>query len=75
MPEVAVAGEDHGHAGFVSGGDDFFVTDGSAGLDAGGGAGIDGGLEAVGKWEHRVGCNDAAFGVETGFFSFPDGDA
>jgi hypothetical protein len=49
MPEMPVAGEDHGHAGGVGGGDDFLVADGAAGLDAGGGSGVDGGLQAVGK--------------------------
>lgn len=44
MPEVAVAGEDHGDAGFVCGSDDFFVTDGSSRLDASGGSGFDGGV-------------------------------
>ena len=75
MPEVAVAGEDHGHAGGVCGGDDFFVAHGSAGLDAGGGAGIDGGLESIGEGEHGIGGDDGAFEVEACFAGFPDGDA
>ena len=54
MPEMAVAGEDHRHAGGVGGGDDFFVTDRTAGLDAGSGSGVDGGLQAVGEGEHGV---------------------
>jgi hypothetical protein len=36
MPEVAEAGEDHGHAG---GGDDFLITNRATGLDASGGTG------------------------------------
>ena len=54
MSEVTVTGEDHGHVGGVGGSDDFFVADRAAGLDAGGGASIDGGLEAVGEGEHGV---------------------
>lgn len=75
MPEMAVAGEDHGDAGGVGGGDDFFIAHGAAGLDAGGDASIDGGLQAVGEGEHGIGGDDGAFEVETGFFGFPYGDA
>src|ERR1039458_4235966 len=39
MPEVAHAGEDHGHAQLIGGGDDFFVAHRAAGLDDGGGSG------------------------------------
>jgi len=39
MPEMAHAGEDHGDAGGIGGGDDFLVTDRAARLDDGGGAG------------------------------------
>ena len=54
MPEVAVAGENHGHAGGVRGGDDFLVSNRAAGLDAGGGSGVDRALQAVGEGEHGV---------------------
>jgi hypothetical protein len=42
MPEMAEGGEDHGHARGVGGGDDFFIADGTTGLNAGGGPGVDG---------------------------------
>lgn len=75
MPEMAVAGEDHGDSCGIGGGDDFFIAHGAAGLDAGGDAGIDGGLQAIGEGEHGIGGDDGAFEIETGFFGFPDGDA
>ena len=57
---MPITGEDHGHVGSVGGGDDFLVADGAAGLDAGGGTGVDRGLEAVGEREQAVGGDDAA---------------
>ena len=75
MAEMAVAGEDHGDARGIGGGDDFFVTHGATGLDAGGDAGIDGGLQAVVEGEHGIGGDDGSVEIETGFFGFPHGDA
>lgn len=75
MPEVAVASEDHGDAGGVGGGDDFFIAHGAAGLDAGGDTGIDGRLQTIGEGEHGIGGDDGSFEVETGFSGFPNGDA
>ena len=54
MPEMSVTGEDHRHASGVGGGDDFFVPDRAAGLDAGSGSGVDGGLQPVGEGKHGV---------------------
>jgi hypothetical protein len=39
MAEVADAGENHGHAQLVGGGNDFLVFHGASGLDDGGGSG------------------------------------
>jgi len=39
VPEVAHAGEHHGKAGLVCGGDNFIVADGAARLDDGAGTG------------------------------------
>ncbi len=61
VSEVARAGEDHGHAAFVGGGDDFFVADGAAGLDGAGGAGVGGGEESVGEGEEGVAADGASF--------------
>ena len=54
MEEMAVAREHHCDARGVRGGDHFLVPDGTAGLDAGGGSGVNGYLEAVRKREHGV---------------------
>ena len=75
MPEVAVAGEDHGDITLVGGLDDFGVAHGSTGLDGGGGAGFGGGDEAVGEREEGVGTDDAALERKLGFPGLPDGDA
>ena len=40
MPEMADAGENHRQTALVGRGDDFIVTDGAAGLNRAGGAGI-----------------------------------
>ena len=60
MPEVADAGEDHGHAQPVSGVDDILISYRSAGLDDGRGAGLGYGLQAVGEGEEGVGGGDTA---------------
>ena len=74
MPEMPVAGEHHGHARGIRGGDDFRVAHRAARLDAGGSSGVDRGLQAVGEREHRVGGDDAACKVESGFLGFPNRD-
>ncbi len=60
MPEMANAGEDHGHAQLVGGGDHFFVAYRAAGLDDGGGSGLGYGFKAVGERKEGVGGGDAA---------------
>src|SRR5436305_2832275 len=54
VPEVAYTGEDHGHAQFVGGGDNFGVAHGASGLDDCGGSGVGDGLQTVGEWEEGV---------------------
>ena len=49
MAEVADAGEQHGDAGGVGGGDDLLVAHAAARLDGGGGAGVDGGSRPSGN--------------------------
>jgi len=49
MPEVADAGEHHGKAGVVGGGDNLVVADRPARLDDRGGAGLGGGQQPVGE--------------------------
>lgn len=75
VAEVAGAGENHGHAAFVGGGDDFFVADGAAGLDGAGGSGVGGCEETVGEGEECVASDGAAFQGESGVTCFPDGHA
>ena len=59
MLEVAHAGQRHGDAMFVAGGDDFVVADGTAGLDDEFRAHFVGGIDAVGKREERLGDKHA----------------
>ena len=59
------AGEDHGDAMFVGGGDDFFVFDRAAGLDNRLGAAVGGFIEAVAEWIKSVGGDRGAFQVQT----------
>src|SRR5437868_1483303 len=61
VAEVPDAGEDHGHAEAIGGGDDVGILYGATGLDGGGNAMGSGGFEAVRKREERVGGKDAAF--------------
>jgi len=67
MAEVADAGEDHGYAEFVGGGDYVLILDAAAGLDYGGGACGGYGFKAVGEGEKGVGGGDAAGEWEYGF--------
>jgi len=75
MPEMPAAGEGHGHAALVGGGDDFGVALGAAGLDGGSRAGLGGGDETVGEREECIAANGAAAEVEFGFAGLPNGDA
>ncbi len=60
MQEMAHAGEDHGKAEAVGGGDDIVVAHGASGLNDCGGAGLGGFFDAVREREEGVGCDDAA---------------
>src|ERR1017187_3592749 len=60
MAEVADAGEDHGDAEAVGGGDDLIVAYGTAGLNEGGGAILDGFFDAIGKGKEGVGSDGGA---------------
>ena len=66
MEEMAVPREHHGNPRGVRSGDHFLVPDGTAGLDAGGGPGVNGYLEAVRKRDHGVGSHHAALQVQAG---------
>src|SRR3954468_23446194 len=54
MPEVAHAGEQHGHAALVSGGDHLGVAHAAAGLDDRGCAGVNDDIDAVAERKERV---------------------
>ena len=51
MPQ---AGEYHGHAGIIGGGNDFLVADRTSGLDHRAGSGLDGRQKTVGEREEGV---------------------
>src|SRR4051812_7697041 len=74
MAKVSSAGEDHGHAAFVGGGDDVGIADGAARLDGRCRAGFGGGNETIGEGEEGVAANYAAVEGEGGFGGFPNGD-
>ena len=57
---MAESGEDHGQFMFVGGGDHGVVLDGAAGLNGGGGAGLGGGNQTVGKRKEGIAAYDAA---------------
>ena len=71
MQKVAMAGEDHGGPALICGGDDFFVADRAAGLDGGGGSGVEAGEQSIGEWEHGVTGDDAAVERQASLFGFP----
>jgi hypothetical protein len=75
MPEVPLAGEDHGHAALVRGGDDLGVAHAAARLDRGGRARIRRGEQAVGEGEERIRSDHAAHEGELGLAGLPDGDS
>lgn len=63
MEEMAVPRKYHGNSRGVSGGNHFLVADGTSGLDAGGGSGVNRHLESVCKREHGVGRHNAALQI------------
>ena len=67
MPEVADAGEDHGYAQPVGGGDYVLILDAAAGLDHGRRARFCNGFKTVRKREEGVRGGDAARKREYGF--------
>ena len=68
MPEVPHAGEHHGDAMLVGGGDDFVVAHGTARLDYRRDAGGGGVVEAVAEREEGVAGHHRAGHHETGLF-------
>ena len=66
MPEMPVAGEDHGEAGVVGGADDLVVAHRAAGLDHRRRARFRGGKKPVGEGEESVRGDDRALGEAFG---------
>ena len=60
VPEVPLAGEDHGEPALVRRGDDLGVADAAAGLDDGGRARLGDHVEAVAEREERIRRRDRA---------------
>ena len=82
VPEVPVPGEHHREARRIGGLDHLVVAHRAAGLDDGGGAGLGGGEETVGKREESVGRDHRILGERRrqtgglgGFCRLPGGDA
>src|SRR5688572_7132993 len=75
MPEVAHAGEDHAHAVFVGGGDDFFVAFAAARLNDGLDAVLGSDIDAVAEREEGIGGHGTAFDGEALVLGLECGDA
>src|SRR5690606_31050927 len=75
MPEVAVAGEHHGQAAFVGGGDDFVVAHAATRLDDAGCAGVGHNVETVTEGEEGVGSHGSALHRQAGVLGLDGGDA
>ena len=69
------AGEDHGHAGFVGGGNDFFVADRAARLDHAADAYLGGIVDTVAEREEGVGGHHRPFHLQPGMLGLDGGNA
>ena len=67
MPEMANAGEHHGHAELVGGGNHVLVLDRPAGLDDGGCSGRGNRFKAIGEGKESVRGSDCALERQHGF--------
>ena len=63
MEEVAGTGQVHGHAGSLSGLDNFLITDRTARVHNGTHAGVQQNLQAVSEGEERIGCGNRTAGT------------
>lgn len=61
MPEVPLPGQHHRQSALVSGGDDFVVAHGAAGLNHGADAGVGEDVEAVAEREECIGRGERVF--------------
>ena len=68
MPEMPLAGEDHGNAVLVAGGDGFVIAAGTARLDDRGDTRLGGAVDRVVKREERIGGEHGAASPIAGFF-------
>jgi len=68
MPEMPLAGEDHGDAVLVAGGDNFVVAAGAARLDDRGNTRLGGAVDRVVEREKRIRGEHGAAGPIAGFF-------
>ena len=58
MPEMAHAGEDHGKASLIGGGNHLVIAHGAARLDHGGGTRLRDHVQSIGKREEGIGCGN-----------------
>src|SRR5918992_917412 len=75
VPEMPHAGEEHGDAALVGGGNHFGVAHAAAGLDHRRCAGVGERVQAAAEREERVRRGDAALELELGVLRFQGGDA
>ena len=74
VPEMTSAGEDHGNATLVGGGDHLGITDGSARLNGSSRSCFRSRNETIREWEEGIGADNASLEGEAGLASFPDSD-
>ena len=68
MPEMPLAGEDHGDSVFIARGNDLFIATGTARLDDRGDTRRGGAVNRVVEREKRVGGEHGPAGAIAGFF-------
>ena len=72
--ERPLAGEDHGQAGIVGGGNDFFVAHRSAGFDDGFDTGFRRSVDAIAEREESIGRHHGPVDRQAGILGFPAPD-
>src|SRR5690606_5442655 len=75
VAEMPHAGKHHCHAGFVGGGNHFFVADRTTGLDDAADTHLGGVVDAVAEREEGVGRHHRAFHFQPGMLGLDGGDA
>jgi len=74
VTEMTHVREDHRHAMFVGGVDDFLIAHGATGLDHTGDSGSRSGINAIAEREECIGCHDGSLDFQTLVLGFDAGD-